>query len=156
MMEWAHKRGILLFSYLYDWLVIAGLIPRLIEHGRLFSYPCQGLGIVINWEKLDVGPTHRGQYLSMLMVIIRERVYLTGFRIVRFHDVVDEFLQSRSPPVKMWQQVLGHLAFLVCFVPRGRAWLCPLQWQLKSSLSALADDPALLLHSAEKCHLCVR
>ena len=42
------------------------------------------LGIVMNWEKSDLNPSSRAQYLGMLIDTIRERVYPVDTWIIRF------------------------------------------------------------------------
>ena len=71
-------------------------------------------------KKSDLKLTSKVLYLGMLIGTIQERVSLTAFQITRFWDLVDKFLILTSPPVKMWQQILGLIASLECFVLRGR------------------------------------
>ena len=42
----------------------------------------------------------------------------------------------------MWQQLLGHVASLERFLPRGHTRMHPLQWQFKDHWSPMVDDPA--------------
>ena len=80
----------------------------------------------------------------MLIGTIWERVFPADSQIVRFWDLTDNFLLL-SPPTKMWQQLLGYMASLECFVPRGCSRVHPLQWQLKSHWSLALDDPSVLV-----------
>ena len=79
---WAHGRGICLLWYLDDWL--GEVKPRTIQQGLV----TQG------------ADKHH----------FRE-IFLIDTLIVRFQDVADKFLRL-SPPAKMWQQLLGHVASL--------------------------------------------
>ena len=67
-------------------------------------------------KKSDLELISRGQCLGMLVDTIRERVYPTDSWITRFQDVADKFPLHPSPLVKMWQQILSHLASLKWFV----------------------------------------
>ena len=108
--EWAHQREICLLHYLDDLLVVAKSIPLLLQHRDLLLQLCQDLVIVISWETPDLELSRRAQYFKMLMDTIRERVFPTDFRITKFRDLVDKFFRLPSPPAKILQQLLGHLA----------------------------------------------
>ena len=64
--EWACKTGIWLLHCLDDWLVVVELVPLLLRHEEQLLQFCWDLGIVINWEKQNLEPTSRAQYLGML------------------------------------------------------------------------------------------
>ena len=65
--EWAHRRDMRLLHYLDDWLVVAELRDLLLQHQDLLLQLCDDLGIVMNWEKSDLQPFTRLQYLGMLI-----------------------------------------------------------------------------------------
>ena len=69
-----------------------------------------GLSVAINLEK---------SHLRMRIDTIQERVFPTDSWIVRFCDLVDKFLLLPALALKMWQQLLGHMASLEWFVPGG-------------------------------------
>ena len=50
----------------------------------------------------------------------------------------------------MWQQVVGHMASLEEFIPRGKVRMHLLQWQLKAHWSASVDSPAAPVPSSEE------
>ena len=54
--KWEHQKSISQLQYLDDWLIIVDFCP-------FYLQLCQDLGIVINWEKSDLEPTQRPQYL---------------------------------------------------------------------------------------------
>ena len=51
-----------------DWLVIADSIPQLMEHHQLLLQLFTGLENGISWEKLDLVPKTKVQYLGVLAV----------------------------------------------------------------------------------------
>ena len=55
---------------------------------------CEDLGIMINWEKLDLKPRQMSKYLGMLMDVDLEGVFLTDSRISKFKviEVAEHFL----------------------------------------------------------------
>ena len=63
----------------------------------------------------------------------------------------DFFLLLPSPPASMWQQLLGHMASLEHFLPRGHLCMCPLQWRLKDHWSPMVDDPAVQIPLLQEC-----
>ena len=109
MSEWSHRRGIHLLCYLDK--IIAESIPCLLELRKYLFCLCKDLEIVINWEKLDLEPTHKAQYLGMRMDIIQERIVLTDLWIGRFQDVLDKFFHS--PPPSLCQMVVTGVSFQV-------------------------------------------
>ena len=48
------------------------------------------------------------------------------------------------------------MAYLEWFVPKGRARMHHLQWQVKAHWAASADNPAVPGPSSEECQLCIR
>ena len=107
----------------------------LLQHQEHLLQLCRDLGIVINWEKSGLEPSSRAQYLLMLIHTIRESGCPADSWIARFRDLADKFPLLPSPPAKMRQQLLGHLASLERFVPQGHAWMLPLQLQQKACWS---------------------
>ena len=146
------QERIWLLCFLNDWLVIAELVPYLLEHYKLFLQFSKDLGIVITSEKLDLEPTSKTQYLGMVIDTISERVYSTNSQITRFWDAADKFLHPTYLPAKMWQQNLGHMASLQWFVPRVRAKMC----SLKPHWTASIGGPAMTVYFSEERWLCVR
>ena len=57
-----------------------------------------------------------------------------------------DVFQLPLPPAQMWQQLLGYMVLLECFLPRDLAHMRPLQLQLKDDWSPLLDDPADQIH----------
>ena len=103
----------------------------LLQHSDLVLQLCRDLGIVINWEKSDLHPSTHVQYLDMLIDTSLEKVFPSEARLSQFQEVATSFLALPSPPARMWQQLLGHMASLEHFLPRGRLRMRPLQWRLK-------------------------
>ena len=142
--EWAHRRGVRLLRYLDDWLVVAVSLPLLLRHPDLVLQLCRGLSI-INWEKSDFHPSTRVQYLGMLTDTFLEKVFPSKARLSQFLEVVTSFLALPPLLARMWQQLLGHMASLECFLPWSHSRMCPLQWCLKDFWSPVVDNPALLV-----------
>ena len=112
---------------------------------------CRELGIVINWEKSDLIPSRCVQHLSMVINISREKVFPSDSLVSQFLGLAASFLVFPSSPAKMWQQLLGHMASLERFVPRGCSRMCPLQWRVKDHWSPMVGDPSLPVPLAPEC-----
>ena len=106
-----------LLCYLNGWLVIAESRDLLLQHRELVLQLCEVLGIVINWEKSDLQPSTRVRYLGMLIGTSLESVFLSQARLAHFREVATSFIRLPSSPAHTWQQVLGHMASLECFLP---------------------------------------
>ena len=96
-------------------------------------------GIVINMEKSDLELTNLDQFLRMLIDTIQESVCLTVFHITRLLDVADMCLHPLSLPVKIWHQILDHVASMERFVPKDQDKIHSCQWQPKSHWTASVD-----------------
>ena len=154
--EWAHQRGVHFLRYLDNGLIVAESLPLLFHICDLVLQLFQGLGIVINWEKLDLQPTTRVQYLGMVIDTSRERVFPSYTQLSRFLVLAVKFLTLPSPPARMWQQLLGHIASQECFPPRGRSPMPPLQWRLKDFLFPMSDAPSLPVPLSLECTEAIR
>lgn len=58
------KRGLLRFTYLDDWLLLASSESLLLEHMQLFLQTMQNLDLLFYWEKLELSPTRTPVYLG--------------------------------------------------------------------------------------------
>ena len=81
---WPHSRGIWLFRYLDDWLILASSEDELNQHVRELVSLCHSLGIVINDEKSDLVPKQRGKYLGMVIDTVAARIFPTPSRVEKF------------------------------------------------------------------------
>ena len=135
--------------YLDNWLVVA-------ESREFLLQLCDDLRIVINWETLDLQPSTLLQYLGMTIGTSLEWVFPSQVCLVRFREVLLSFLFLPSPLAHMWQQLLGHMASLEQFLPRGRTHMQLLQWHLKDSWSPVTDGPATAVPQSQTCVEAVR
>ena len=153
--KWAHQGGVCLLRYLDDWLVIAKSRTLLLWHRDLVLQLCKDLGIIVNWEKSNLQPSTCVQYLGMLIDTSLEKVYPSQARLAHFLEVATLFLQLPSPQ-RTWQQLLGHMASLECFLPWGRSRMHTLQWHLKDHWFPMVDDLAVQIPLSQECVEAVR
>ena len=128
---WAHSRGIRLLRYLDDWLVLSSSEKKAKESIRELLSLCRTLGIVIKEKKSDLVPLQSAKYLGMTIDIGAGKVFLSLARVEKFPKVAERFCSMQSPPARLWQVILGHLASLERLVPHGRLRMRSLQWHLK-------------------------
>ena len=83
--EWVHRRGMRRLCYLDDWLVVAeSRRDLLLQHWDLLVRLCDDLGIIVKWEKSDLQPSARHQYLGMLIDTSLERIFPSQACLARF------------------------------------------------------------------------
>ena len=138
VLEWAQQRSVRLLRY----LVIVESRTLLLQHRGLVLQLCRDLGIIVNWEKSDLRPSTRVQYLGMLIDTSLEKVFLSEARLACFREMATSFLLLPSPPACMWQQYWA-------------TWLRwsvrPLQWRLKYHWSPMVDNPAFQIPLSLEC-----
>ena len=109
---WAHARGIRLLRYLDDWLVLSSSEKKAKESIRELLSVCRTLGIVINEKKSDLVPSQSAKYLGMTIDTGAGKVFPSLARVEKFLTVAERFCSMQSPPARLWQVILGHLASL--------------------------------------------
>ena len=77
-----------------DWLVIVESIPLLLQHPEQLLQCSQDLGIVINWEKSDLEPSSRAQYLGMRIDTIQKSLHINILEMKVVVLVLNAFLAT--------------------------------------------------------------
>ena len=140
---WAHSHGIRLLRYLDDWLFLASSETEAKKNVQDLLSLCHYLGIVINEEKSDLVPSQTTNYLGMTIDTGAARIFPSHVRVEKFLSVAGTFCSMSTPPAKLWQVVLGHLASLERLDPTSRLRMRSLQWHLKTHWSPELDPPSL-------------
>ena len=136
--EWAHRRSVRLLRY----LVIPESRTFPLQHWILVLQLCRDLGIAVNWENSNFQPSTCVQYLGMLIDTSLEKAFPSEARQARFRELATSFLLLPSPPAHMWQQLLGHMASLECFLSLRLLMLASV---------AVAPQGPLIPHGEQSC-----
>ena len=140
---WAHYHGIRLLRYLDDWLLLASSEREAKQAVQLLLSLCHTLGIVINEKKSDLVPSQNVKYLGMTIDTEAGKVFPSLVRVEKFLTMAESFCTMDSPPARLWQVILGHLASLERLVPHGHLRMRSLQWHFKAHWSPESDPHSL-------------
>ena len=124
------ERGIRVFCYLDDWLIVASNPQLLISHRDFALDLVQTLGFIINWEKSSLVPTQRPTFLGAEIDLPGQLARPSPERIGKLLAATRALRARRSAPAKTWLQLLGYMASLVDVLPDCRLHMRPLQIHL--------------------------
>ena len=94
---------------------------------------CRALGIVVNWEKSQLVPTHRMVYLGVLLDSISFRASPALKRVEKLLSIGNVFLSCVRQPVSSWLELLGVLSSMIQLVLWGRLRMRSFQFTLRKS-----------------------
>ena len=127
------KRGVKIFCYLDDWLILAPSPSMLQLHLQITIKLASELGFVINKEKSNFTPTVNPEFLGAIIDIPLLKASPTEHRIIKIQNVGKSLSSKPVSKAKDWQQFLGLLASLMDLVPFCRMQMRPLQLHLRKS-----------------------
>ena len=121
------QRGLRIFCYLDDWLLVANSPALLRQHLALLLHTVQALGFIINWDKSELIPTQCPTLLGATIDIPRQLARPSERRIATIAAAARLLSSRRQAPAKQWLQFLGYLSSLVDVLPDCRLLMRPLQ-----------------------------
>ena len=121
------QRGLRIFCYLDDWLLVANSPALLRQHLALLLHTVQALGFIINWDKSELIPTQCPNFLGATIDIPRQLARPSERRIATIAAAARLLSSRRQAPAKQWLQFLGYLSSLVDVLPDCRLLMRPLQ-----------------------------
>ena len=114
------QRGIKIFVYLDDWLIVANSASMLRRHLKVTLDLVAKLGFLVNYEKSHLEPTQSPEFLGakldLNMCLARPLVH----RIDKVQKIGRFLLDKTHVQARLWLQFLGLLASLVDTVPECR------------------------------------
>lgn len=151
LVAYLRKRGIKMFAYLDDWLLVNKSPQRLLEQTRLVLKICEELGLLVNDDKSDLEPTQSPVYLGAFLDLRRGLVRPSDARIEQLELFVQNLLTEGVAPALFWLQMLGRMASCKGIVPFSmlRMRLIQMcfqsQWNRTLPLSVEVTFPATLV-----------
>ena len=124
------ERGIRIFCYLDDWLIVADDPVRLTSHRDFTLQVVQGLGFLINWDKSSLHPTQHPVFLGAVLDLTGLVARPTPERVSTILAAARVLRQKRKASARSWMRFLGYLASLVDVLPDCRLHMRLLQIHL--------------------------
>ena len=139
--EHVHGRGHQLHLYLDDWLAQVINYQIGLREATYLTGVCAQLGLLVNWEKSELVPQQRFDFIGAHFQLDLARVYPTQENRLKVLDKLMIFLRLSSATARAWQSLLGKLAAQFRYVEFGRLHLRPLQWHLLDRWDQVQDSP---------------
>ena len=126
------SRGIRVHQYLDDWLLRASSQHQCMSQTKELLHTVQELGFVINFEKSELVPTQKIDFLGYHFDLLRGKVFPTLKKLkILAKAVQDMEVVSQTTP-RLLMSLIGVLASLEKTIPMGRLHMRPFQWYLKT------------------------
>ena len=107
------RRGLKIFCYLNDWLILGPSRAALAAHVQITLNLATNLGFIINIEKSNPTPTTQPEFLGALIVIPKLIARPADHRIKKVISVGQRLISQDHCPAKTWLTFLGLLSSLV-------------------------------------------
>jgi hypothetical protein len=132
LIAYLRSRGVLLFAYLDDILVV-GSSPQAAYHSlQMTLQVLVRAGFVINIKKSDLVPSQNLVYIGGLFRTDLGLIFLPGDRKEVLIRAVQSFARvGMLHPVRRWMMILGLMAATILSVPLARLHMREIQWHVK-------------------------
>ena len=144
------RRGILLFSYLDDWLILGAHRNQTSSAVSETISLLDSLGWLINNRKSHLTPALALHYLGARIDLAAGRIFPSVERIDSLRESILTLEENPVSPAVAWLRVLGLMASLVDVVPLCRLYMRPIQFHLLSHFRPASRDlqvPVPMVHS---------
>ena len=143
VMAHLRRRGLRLFAYLDDWLLVAKSEVLLLDHLQILISTTQDLGFLINWEKSEFVPTRTPSYLGAQLDIRQQLARPSLDRVKTIVATARSLRGSRRVRAERWLQWLGYLSSLVDVLPDCRLLMRPFQLHLLEFYRPGVSSPSM-------------
>ncbi|XP_072165932.1 uncharacterized protein [Diadema setosum] len=126
----AYLRGLCLFCYLDDWLLVANSEHLLAAQVLILVQTVQALGFIINWDKSELSPTHTPIFLGAEIDMRNQLARPSPDRIQKIRLAAATLRRTRRTSARKFLQFVGYLASLVDVLPDCRLFMRPFQHHL--------------------------
>lgn len=139
-------RGIRIFQYLVNWLLIAPSEFSPNSHLQQTLHLLSALGLVVNVEKSCLTPVRRLLYIGAILDSQVLMAFLPLDRAQTLWSLAEKVCSSPLSSALKVQSLLGHMAAAIIVVPFARRYMRPLQlWFLRSFKLGFNSQSKLLL-----------
>ena len=139
------RRGIVLFAYLDDWLILADSRDQSQARTREVLEFLQSIGWVVNDDKSLLTPVQSLIYLGAQIDFTRGLVFPSKERILALVNETSVLLSTSQSTALAWLRALGMMASLVELVPLCRLRMRPLQMHLLGWFRPASRDLSCLI-----------
>ena len=126
------SRGIRVHQYLDDWLLRANTSHQCRSQTKELIQVVQDLGFVINFEKSELEPTQKIDFLGYNFDLIQGKVFPTEKKLKILEKAVQDMEVVSQTTPRSLMSLIGVLASLEKTIPMGRLHMRPFQWYLKT------------------------
>ena len=109
VMSLIRQQGVRSIVFLDDMLLMAGSRERLLRQVQEIVQLLQLLGFVVNFEKSQLNPTQRIQYLGFEIDSVRMRISLPKEKVARIRQECQWALQQKSISIRDLTRLIGRL-----------------------------------------------
>ena len=127
----AQSQGLRIHQYLDDWLLRANSQEECLENSKKLIKLVQDLGWIINFQKSELQPTQKLDFLGYHFDLTLGMVFPTVKNLERLKVKILRLKNSLSTTPRQLMSLIGTLACLEKLVPLGRLHIRPFQWYLK-------------------------
>ena len=124
------RKGILLFMYLDDWLILGRSFDTTVRAIQETLDLAVGLGFIVNVAKSHLTPSQMPTFLGARLDLCAGVARPTDERIANLRQCVALFLSVSEAPARAWLKLLGLMASMVDLVNFCRLRMRPIQLHL--------------------------
>ena len=128
----AQARNLRIHQYLDDWLLRSPSKDQCLKDSEKLVQLVQELGWIINFQKSELIPTQKLDFLGYHFDLQRGLVFPTQKKLDRLNAQTVSIRKSLVLTPRKLMSLIGTLASLEKTVPLGRLHMRPFQWYLKS------------------------
>ena len=129
----AQARNLRIHQYLDDWLLQSPTKDQCLKDSEKLVKLVQELGWLINFQKLELVPTQKLDFLGYHFDLQRGLVFPTQKKLDRLKVQTVSIRKSLVLTPRKLMSLIGTLASLEKTVPLGRLHMRPFQWYLRSN-----------------------
>ncbi|PIK54168.1 putative TBC1 domain family member 2A [Apostichopus japonicus] len=150
VVAYLRKRGVTLYVYLDDWLVVGNSLSEATNNVHKTLQTLQELGWIVNQKKSRLSPSQTIQFLGAILDFTTGVARPSEERVAAVKATTQQILAHRGSPTGTWLRALGLMASLVDIVRLCRLHMRPLQLHLLRSADPTDPDKTTLIYRSEE------